>query len=580
MTGYLCQPDTTGRGVIKLTNAQKREIVIRELRERGDELCSEQTCEKMTDEKLVVECIPPHMLGDEEWIAVSASVCRFATTTASIRTTSSVNTCFPRPSEPFEVGTARGVTQVFQMHAPWFFMAANSFTYLMLGIGFLLSVVFGLLGLVKETHLAMSLVWLVPGFVQVMCGFAFVFNSNKVPSDLDNSFFWLVWGFTLVSTGLVMLFKQDYLMTLPPTAFVTTFISLNVSNFLIVKELPLELPAGTTVFMILWVWFFAHRPWLIWRSNRTIELDKRTYGGVWDSITSKPSGKQDLADLSCMIEEVMRSSSETGLHRRHEKERTCLLQSLVTLFSSRGPGKHPTQINVEHEIENRPFVPCRQLTRSIVLDSIDQLYMQAVILEPLFLEKITKLAATANGFFLTKISNNAQSMSWSERTDLFFQSSAHTFTNSKKLVRQEESVFVQAKDFNFTEASHLKNVHRAIEKIVRSYKDRIAFACDVVRQAVVFDTIPDMTLMIGALHNDPEIKVIRVKNRMATSYDASRTCGYRNVLVNLCLQNDITRYFNINMHICELQLVLKEVVEVRTMNGHTCYVAFRNMRCE
>jgi hypothetical protein len=206
--------------------------------------------------------------------------------------------------------------------------------------------------------------------------------------------------------------------------------------------------------------------------------------------------------------------------------------------------------------------------------------MQAVILEPLFLEKITKLAATANGFFLTKISNNAQSMSWSERTDLFFQSSAHTFTNSKKLVRQEESVFVQAKDFNFTEASHLKNVHRAIEKIVRSYKDRIAFACDVVRQAVVFDTIPDMTLMIGALHNDPEIKVIRVKNRMATAYDSSLTCGYRDVLVNLCLQNDITKYFNINMHVCELQLVLKEVVEVRTMNGHSRYVAFRNMRCE
>jgi hypothetical protein len=34
------------------------------------------------------------------------------------------------------------------------------------------------------------------------------------------------------------------------------------------------------------------------------------------------------------------------------------------------------------------------------------------------------------------------------------------------------------------------------------------------------------------------------------------------------------------MHICELQLVLKEVVEVRTMDGHNRYVAFRNMRCE
>jgi hypothetical protein len=479
-----------------------------------------------------------------------------------------------------ELGTARGVTKVFHMHAPWYFVAANSFSNLLLGTGCLLSVVFGLLGFVNETYLTMSLAWMLPGLVQVVCGFSFIGNSNEVPSDIGNSFFWLVAGFNNVWMGLVMLFKQDYLMTLPPTAFVTNFIALNVNNFFIVKELPLELPAGASFFMVLWVWFFAHRQWLIWRSNKTIELDKRTYEGLWDSITSILSGQQDLADLSCMIEEVVRSSSETGLHRRHEKERTCSLQSLVPLFSSRGAGKHPTQINVEHEVENWPFVPSRQLTRSIMLDSIDQLYMQAVILEPLFLERITKLAATANGFFLAKISNNAQSMSWTERTDLFFQSSAHIFTNNKKLVRQEESVFVQAKDFNFTEVSYLKNVDRAIEKIVRSYKDRISFACDVVRQTVVFDTIPDITVMIGALHNDPEIKVIRVKNRMATDYDSSLTCGYRDVLVNLCLQNDITRYFNIDMHICELQLVLKDVVEVRTMNGHNRYVAFRNMRCE
>ena len=33
---------------------------------------------------------------------------------------------------------------------------------------------------------------------------------------------------------------------------------------------------------------------------------------------------------------------------------------------------------------------------------------------------------------------------------------------------------------------------------------------------------------------DPEIKTIRVQNRMSTAYDSSLTCGYRNVLVNLC----------------------------------------------
>jgi hypothetical protein len=35
-------------------------------------------------------------------------------------------------------------------------------------------------------------------------------------------------------------------------------------------------------------------------------------------------------------------------------------------------------------------------------------------------------------------------------------------------------------------------------------------------------------------NNDPEIKTIRVQNRMSTAYDSSLTCGYRNVLVNLC----------------------------------------------
>jgi hypothetical protein len=45
-------------------------------------------------------------------------------------------------------------------------------------------------------------------------------------------------------------------------------------------------------------------------------------------------------------------------------------------------GKHPMEINVEYEIEDLSFFPFRRrLTRPIMLHSIDQVYMQAVLLE-------------------------------------------------------------------------------------------------------------------------------------------------------------------------------------------------------
>jgi hypothetical protein len=129
-------------------------------------------------------------------------------------------------------------------------------------------------------------------------------------------------------------------------------------------------------------------------------------------------------------------------------------------------------------------------------------------------------------------------------------------------------------------------------------------------------------------------------NVFRSAYDSSSTCGYRDVLVNMCFENDITtrEFFErvsilcmcrvavmihdvcmlcvfggerecaqcifyisvpkyiclcrsisrslflsglgINRHVCELQLALKEFVTLRSLDGHKRYVAFRNMRCE
>jgi hypothetical protein len=91
-----------------------------------------------------------------------------------------------------------------------------------------------------------------------VCGFSFIGNSNEVPSDLGNSFFRLVSGFNLVWMGL----DSDRL------------------NFMVCGVGFLQPSMDPMV------------------SKKIIELDKRTYEGVWDSMTSKPSGREDLEDLS------------------------------------------------------------------------------------------------------------------------------------------------------------------------------------------------------------------------------------------------------------------------------------------
>ena len=71
-------------------------------------------------------------------------------------------------------------------------------------------------------------------------------------------------------------------------------------------------------------------------------------------------------------------------------------------------------------------------------------------------------------------------------------------------------------DTSFDSLNRFCSVDRAIEKVVRSYKSNISFVCDVVRQVVVFDSIPDMVSMLRAMNADPHVKIMRIKNRMSS----------------------------------------------------------------
>jgi hypothetical protein len=55
---------------------------------------------------------------------------------------------------------------------------------------------------------------------------------------------------------------------------------------------------------------------------------------------------------------------------------------------------------------------------------------------------------------------------------------------------------------------------------------------------------------------------------------------YADVLLNVRIDNEFTRKLGLHLHVCELQLIFKPFMLLRTADGHARYVAFRNKRCE
>jgi hypothetical protein len=59
---------------------------------------------------------------------------------------------------------------------------------------------------------------------------------------------------------------------------------------------------------------------------------------------------------------------------------------------------------------------------------------------------------------------------------------------------------------------------------------------------------------------------VQVKNRMDPEFNSARTAGYRDVVVNLQLVNEEAELLGVARHVCELQLILVPVFELKVRN--------------
>ncbi|EKX31665.1 hypothetical protein GUITHDRAFT_122152 [Guillardia theta CCMP2712] len=342
--------------------------------------------------------------------------------------------------------------------------------------------------------------------------------------------FFIAWGVLDVSVGLVVQFQERYMLK----AFV---VYCTISAFLpplaqyywdASKLKESDIGLSSLVLLALVIFFVLNRKFIVYKSRWQIRGDQKMYDDCWKDLLSREETQQLLSSLKITCGRVR---PQPALQLKIF-DALCENSSFARTYLKRSKG---TIMKQDREIE-----------------SLDQLYAQAILLEPMFLSKV---------------------QSWAEASDGYFQGM------EGDLIRWRECA-EEAEKASQVKWASIKNANRAIEKLVRSYFGRVSKLTDVVRQTIVFKELRQLVECVEVIINDPEVEVVRIKNRLDPDYDASTSGGYRDVGINLRLIHEGAKRWGVAGHVCELQLLLEEFAALKSAEGHKRYVIFRNSRCE
>ena len=90
----------------------------------------------------------------------------------------------------------------------------------------------------------------------------------------------------------------------------------------------------------------------------------------------------------------------------------------------------------------------------------------------------------------------------------------------------------------------------------------------------MFKSLEDLCSCLAAIAADRDVVVVRVKNRLDPEYDAVASTGYRDVALNIRVVSEEATELGVESHICEVQLVLQAVAEIKVpILHHICHSA-------
>ncbi|EKX50726.1 hypothetical protein GUITHDRAFT_103317 [Guillardia theta CCMP2712] len=193
-------------------------------------------------------------------------------------------------------------------------------------------------------------------------------------------------------------------------------------------------------------------------------------------------------------------------------------------FGSFGPIVIVSSERRQDEEAELDYIPaCNPKTNTKVQtspDSLDQLYAQAILIEPVFLLKVQALAFASDGYFPLDSC----------------QDSSPEYVRWRDAVRDDTLA-------DRVRWAAIKSASRAIEKLT-----------------IVFAGLEELLLGVKAVLDDPELEVVRIKNRLDPGFDSTLSGGYRDVAINVRV------------------LILQDFHALKSMDGHKRYVQFRNIR--
>ncbi len=559
--------------VAQLGSLEVREQVVKIVKGAGRGWCDNDECVGMSDAELLQICLPPSHLDEDDWTLEGAS--SYAWPPRVMWTRALGGTSGERSHPVLRSGAwvmleskflplyndTRGARYSDNMwNSP---QNLDDWMTVAFVILFTLGSLCALFRRNLAAHAMIALALLTRGGFQMAIAILIdtTPESNRIVDDPYASAHWWVVGLAETWTAIVFYLFEHQFKYAPPILFIVVHLVINLRISMQFGPRPPVLHVSS-ILLVLWLLHQLKRKHVLRQSSNLITDDMSAYNTLWRSLQSAEV-VQDLLRLEESVIEVQEHSSSK--HMRYQRQRYLTTEEIrakdisqrrrFTIFpvtvSAAGQGQEAGLGFVPEKLLGQPEDRRTLLGKEDSIQSLDLLYAQAMMLNPIFQNKVQQIALASSGFFLVALNSE----------------------------RNESSVsFTPACDWH--RKGVLKRVDRVIEKVVRSYNGDVSRVSDVVRQCIVFDTVHDICEAIRALGADPEIQVVRIKNRMSLSYDARLSCGYRDVLLNICINLPLTREFGLFKHVCELQLILKPFVHRKTIEGHKRYVEFRNRRCE
>jgi len=314
-----------------------------------------------------------------------------------------------------------------------------------------------------------------------------------------------------------------------------------------------------------------------WQRRRgalhSVQGDKKLFDQAWACIQEEDDAKSGIAALKSFEKEKLVAmgispdgvgveqtvstfvpKARRGSRSLHSADTTDL-EAGNSLPECAGMSTSRVQLFLEHVSPVLSSAISHVLEESRPVTSLDQLYCQAVVMEPIFRLQVQRLALSSRGHFYVAPPGHAGGQPelklWGE-------------------IAQDES------ELSRVCWPDIKQVDHAIQKVSVCYNGNLA-RLRVVRQRIVFSSLSDIRRCLDTIAESPHLKIVRFQNSMDPGSDVHRTAGYRHVMVVLRVVTDATAAFGLSGHCCELQLSHQRMARLITPEQHARYLNYNRI---